>query len=103
MTNQTPVSDVFTRDCHDADRLIADMERGDLYEAMRLLGIATAYAARYGEALPVAELLEQVKTADVDLAADAIVTDGMTPLLEVLWYARRGPRATLRGITREKT
>ena len=76
---------------HDADLLMADMERGDLYEALRLLGIATAYADRYGEALPVAELVERIKTADVDPAAHAIVTEGMARLLEVLRYARRGP------------
>ena len=69
MVDQTRDLDAFTRDCHDADRLMANMERGDLYGALRVLGIATAYAARYGEALPVAELVGRIKTAGVDPAA----------------------------------
>ena len=73
---------------------MADMERGDLYEALRLLGVATAYAARYGEALPVAELVERIKTADVDPASDAIATEGMTHLLEALRFVRRGARVS---------
>ena len=92
MPNRLPGFDDFSRHCQESDRLMLDTQRGDLYEALRLLGIATAHAARYGEALPVAELVERIKTADVDPAADAIVTEGMTHLLEVLRYARRGPR-----------
>ena len=38
MANQALEPDDFTHRHHDADRLMADMERGDLEEALRLRG-----------------------------------------------------------------
>ena len=96
MTDQIPDLYDFTHRHRQADSLMADMEHGDLYEALRLLGTAIAYAARYGEALPVADLVGRIKTAGVDPAADTIVSEGMARLLEVLRHAqRRGERQKL--------
>ena len=97
MNEPDPRSERFVAHCASADHLMSAMDRRQLYESVRLLGCAAAYAGRYGETLSFPELIARIRDADTDPTADALVSEGMALAVAALRAAGGPPRPDTTG------
>ena len=68
----------------EAQALLQHARPDQLHELARLLACEVAYCRRYGETLPIGELVQRIEAANRDPASAALVTDGLGHLSEVL-------------------
>lgn len=80
MSTDDPILSGFT----EAQALLQQARPDQLHEALRLLACQAAYCERYGETLPLGELVARIGSADRDPAGAALVSEGLAHLVEVL-------------------
>jgi len=76
--------DAFISAYSEAQALLQAARRDQIQEALRLLACEVAYCGRYHECLPLGELSARIAGAAQDATSMALVTEGMTHLVEVL-------------------
>ncbi len=86
-----PTADPLVTAFMEAQALLEHARPDQLHEALRLLACQAAYCERYGEVLPLSELVGRIRAANRDPAGAALVTDGLGHLVEVLGLLHVAP------------
>lgn len=77
-------TDAFLTAYAETHALLQAARPDQIHEALRLLAFQVAYCERYREVLPAADLAVRIGSASHDPAAEALVTEGLDHLAEVL-------------------
>jgi hypothetical protein len=77
----------------EADTVLLSARPDQLHEALRILACDVAHCRRYGEALPLSEMVQRISAANRDPASAALVSEGLGHLVEVLRLLNVAPTA----------